>query len=111
MAALAELMHDCCGKFEITLSEPSVPAMCNTYSGWSLVTNYVPEIDYYDPAQLAHLIKCGISIERAALGDESCPIPGIVAFYNNITNAKWREIRILQNSSHGFLPEEENRIW
>ena len=109
MPALAELMKDKCDPFSIVHSYPDVPAMCNTKGCMGLTKSYVPEMDYFDPTNLAHLIKCPVTVTRASLGDEACPVPDIMTYYNALHAAK--EIRILQNSSHGFRPEEDNQIW
>ncbi len=109
--ALAELMRDICGPFVIRGSYPEVPAMCNTKGCIGLTRRYVPEIDFFDPTNLAYLIKCPVRIERAALGDESCPTPDIMTYYNALTKASKKEIRVLQNSSHGYRPEESERVW
>ena len=68
-------------------------------------------MDYFDPAMLAHLIDNPIIVTRSGLGDETCPSSAIISFFNSIRADIPREIRFLQNSSHGYVPDEVNQRW
>lgn len=72
---------------------------------------YEEGMDYFDPAILAHLIEAPIIITRSGLGDETCPSSSIIAFFNSIREGVPKEIRFLQNSSHGYMPDEKDQSW
>ena len=115
-AALATILKKHSAPFKITYVGASVPAFCN---GAGQLDNriktglpvYTEGSDYYDLALAAHLIECPIEVQRAALGDESCPATRITAFFNSIPETTVKKIKYLQNSSHGYIPDEYAQHW
>lgn len=114
--ALASILRERTGAFTLTsLSAPS-PAFGNVAGSTdnrvtSTFFTYKEGADYFDTAILATLLDTQTDIPRASLGDEVCPITTITAIYNSIPKKARREIRYIQNSSHGYLPDEEYQNW
>lgn len=77
----------------------------------SSMFTYRDGADYFDTAILATLIDSPISIFRASLGDEICTATSMSAIYNMIPENVKKEIRYVQNSSHGYIPEEDMQRW
>ena len=69
---------------------------------------YVRGIDYYDPVNHARRVHCPVVIERAGLGDYTCPPSGIAILYNQLACPK--RIRWVQGSTHGYIPPDPNQI-
>lgn len=116
VGALASILRNLVGGFKITsLSAPS-PAFGNVAGSTDRrVTStfflYQNGADYFDTAMLATMLDAPTDIPRASLGDEVCPITTITAIYNSIPENARGEIRYIQNSSHGYLPDEEYQKW
>ncbi|MBE6645609.1 MAG: hypothetical protein E7612_09600 [Ruminococcaceae bacterium] len=72
---------------------------------------YSKGVDYFDTAILSSLISDETLIHRASLGDEVCTASSMTAMYNMIPGDVKKEIRYVQNSSHGYLPDEEHQTW
>ena len=70
---------------------------------------YQEGVDYFDTAILATLIDAPTLIHRASLGDEICTATSMTAMFNMIPEGVSKEIRYVQNSSHGYLPEEAEK--
>lgn len=68
---------------------------------------YVRGIDYFDPVNHAKRIQCPVRIQRAGLGDYTCPPSGIAILYNNLKAPK--RIRFVQGSTHGYVPHAPNQ--
>ena len=77
---------------------------------WRL--KYVPGLDYYDPVFMAKRIKnAEVRINRAGLGDYTCPPSGIAVLYNNLATPK-KSIRWVQGGDHVFVPtKSEIIVW
>ncbi|MBE6700551.1 MAG: hypothetical protein E7582_01490 [Ruminococcaceae bacterium] len=95
--------------------EVTVPALCD-YAGQKLgrIRNrfgirWAENCEYFDAAHHSKFIRIPTLIGRCALGDEICVASGICAAYNNMSCEK--EIRFLQNSSHGYLPKNKDDLW
>ena len=116
LAALAPLLRKKSADFKLTSAWCNIPAFCNL-AGRTVgriptsLTMYEEGMDYFDPAILAHLIEAPIIITRSGLGDETCPSSSIIAFFNSIREGVPKEIRFLQNSSHGYMPDEKDQSW
>ena len=116
VGALASILRDLVGGFKLTsLSAPS-PAFGNVAGSTDRrVTStffvYAEGADYFDTAMMATMLDTPTDIPRASLGDEVCPITTITAIYNSIPENVRGEIRYIQNSSHGYLPDEEYQRW
>ena len=115
-AGLATLLKKHSKDFKITYVGASVPAFCNIAGQLDNrirtgLTVYNDGMDYFDTAMAAHLIDSPIEVQRAALGDESCPATHITAFFNSIPNTTVKKIKYLQNSSHGYIPDEYIQHW
>lgn len=115
-AALAEILKKHSSDFKITYVGASVPAFCNIAGQLDNrirtgITVYTDGMDYFDTAMAAHLITSPIEVQRAAMGDESCPATHITAFFNSIPKTTTKKIKYLQNSSHGYIPDEYVQHW
>ena len=77
----------------------------------STIFKYRSGADYFDTAILASLIDSPTLIHRASLGDEICTATSMSAIFNMIPSGVPKEIRYVQNSSHGYLPDEEHQMW
>ena len=115
-AGLATLLKKHSKDFKITYVGASVPAFCNIAGQLDNrirtgLTVYNDGMDYFDTAMAAHLIDSPIEVQRAAMGDESCPATHITAFFNSIPNTTVKKIKYLQNSSHGYIPDEYIQHW
>ena len=62
---------------------------------------------YFDATFHARRVKCRLSIERAGLGDYTCPPSGLAVLFNELKGEK--SIKWVQGSRHGFVPEGENQ--
>ena len=102
--------------FRILSIDAAIPAFCNL-SGYTegriktTLTNYAEGCEYFDAAIMAQLVDAPVKIPRVALGDEICPVSGIIAMFNSIPKRVKKEINFLQNSSHGYLPAAEFQDW
>lgn len=115
-AALAAILKKHSPAFKITYVGASVPAFCNIAGQLdrrirTAITVYTDGMDYFDTAMAAHLIDCPIEVQRCAMGDESCPATHITAFFNSIPDTTVKKIKYLQNSSHGYIPDEYVQHW
>ena len=77
----------------------------------SSMFTYSDGADYFDTANLSTLIDSKTSIFRASLGDDICTATSMTAIYNMIPEGVEKEIRYVQNSSHGYLPDDEHQEW
>jgi len=116
IGALATILKNYVPPFEIEQLSPGVPGFCNLAGKLdkrapSNIIDYEDGMDYYDAAHLAQLIDAPLRVIRVGLGDETCPPFGIFAMYNSIPAAVPKKISILQNSSHGYIPETEVQRW
>ncbi len=115
-AGLAELLKERSAPFSIIYVGSNVPAFCNLAGRLdgrikASVAEYCDGMDYFDTAMAAHLVNCPLEVQRAALGDESCPATHITAFFNSLPSHIARKIKYLQNSSHGYIPDEYIQEW
>ena len=62
---------------------------------------------YFDATFHARRVKCRLSIERAGLGDYTCPPSGLAVLFNELKGEK--SIKWVQGSRHGFVPAGENQ--
>ena len=60
--------------------------------------SYQPALEYYDTTSFAHLVTCQTKV-AVSLGDSTCPISGVLSFYNALTCEKL--MICSQNASHG----------
>ena len=60
--------------------------------------SYQPALEYYDTTSFAHLVTCKTKV-AVSLGDSTCPISGVLSFYNALTCEKL--MICSQNASHG----------
>ena len=116
ISALALLLKKKTNDFKITSTEANIPGFANLAGRGNdrvptYLTRYADGMDYFDPATLAHLIENPVRIPRAGLGDETCPASGIIATFNAIREGVPKEICFLQNSNHGYIPEEPVQRW
>ena len=116
LSALYPLLRERSAPFLLSGARSNITAFCNL-AGRTLgriptkLTKYEAGMDYFDPATCAHLIETPFVVTRSGLGDESCPSSSIIAFFNSIREGVPREIRFLQNSSHGYVPDEKDQMW
>ena len=97
---------------DVTLCKPNAPWLCD-FSGNKTagrMKGWRPEctaaLMYFDPVIHAKRIKCKTDVERAGLGDYTCPPSGITLFYNNLSCPK--RIKYVQGSEHhhwGAVPK------
>ena len=60
--------------------------------------SYQPALEYYDTTSFAHLVTCKTKV-AVSMGDSTCPISGVLSFYNALTCEKL--MICSQNASHG----------
>jgi len=94
----------------------SIPAFCNLAGRLdrrvpTSLTSYEEGMEYYDPVHFAPMLDAPLTVPRAALGDETCPLFGIVAMFNSVPAGTPKEINFLQNSSHGYIPDADVQQW
>lgn len=116
LGALGSILKRKTGNFNITSLSALSPAFGNVAGSTdrrvaSTFFLYKDGADYFDTAILATMLDAPCDIPRASLGDEVCPITTITAIYNSIPESVRGEIRYIQNSSHGYLPDEEYQKW
>lgn len=70
--------------------------------GWA--PQWVPALGYYDAVNHAKRIKCKVVINRAGLGDYTCPPASLAVFFNNISSTQ-KTIVWYEDSTHGFVPK------
>jgi len=102
---------------DVTVALPSITWCCDLAGAskagrltgpWRL--KYVPELDYYDPVFMAKRIKTAeVKIQRAGLGDYTCPPSGLAISYKNLATPR-KSIRWVQGSDHGFVPKKSEVI-
>jgi len=114
--ALAAILRDKTDAFSLLPLEAPSPAFGNVAGSTDRrVTStffvYSEGADYFDTAILATLLDTKTNIPRASLGDEACPVTTMTAIYNSIPKKFRGEIRYIQNSSHGYLPDPEHQEW
>ena len=94
----------------VTKANISIPWCCDM-GGTSIGRNHgewfikwVPALGYYDPVNMAKRIPkdCKVVVDRAGIGDYTCPPTGVAAFYNNLSCPK--KIVWFQGSTHGYVP-------
>lgn len=112
MCALTQFLDE---KIKIIRGVATVPALCN-YGGTTdnrlhstFNIKWTKNAEYFDSAHLATLIDCPMLIDRLGLGDSICISSGICMAFNNFKGKK--ELRFLQNSSHGYTPKAEKQLW
>lgn len=102
-------------KVNITIGRAEVPGYCNYAGptdkrlGNSFDIHWSKNAEYFDAAHMATLVESPMLIPRNALGDEVCVSSAICMAYNNFKGEK--EIRFLQNSSHGYRAKTETQLW
>ncbi|MBQ6472459.1 MAG: acetylxylan esterase [Victivallales bacterium] len=102
---------------DVTVALPSITWCCDLAGStkakrldgkWRI--QYVPGLDYYDPVFMAKRIKTAkVTIQRAGLGDYTCPPSGLAISYRNLATPK-KSIRWVQGSNHGFVPKKSEVI-
>jgi len=68
---------------------------------------WTDSLRYFDAVFHARRVKCRFSIERAGLGDYTCPPSGLAIQYNELAGEK--SVNWVQGSRHGFIPPGENQ--
>lgn len=116
VAALASILRKKTGGFTVTSVVSTSPAFGNVAASAdgrvaSTFFTYKDGANYFDTAILATCLDAPTSIPRASLGDEVCPATSITAIYNSIPQNVRGEIRYIQNSSHGYLPDDNLQKW
>ncbi|MBO5206936.1 MAG: acetylxylan esterase [Clostridia bacterium] len=116
VGALCTLLRKMAKPFEIIKHEANIPAYANISAHTegkipTYLTKYEEGVDYYDITSFAPMLEAGVVIPRVGLGDEVCPVTGIVATFNSIPAGLPREINFLQNSSHGYILDPELQTW
>jgi cephalosporin-C deacetylase-like acetyl esterase len=114
IGGLVTLLNEKRAPIDVVKIIPNIPAFCNIAGHTegrvkTYLTTYVDGVDYYDAAQFAHLIGTHVEIPRMGLGDDTCPAGGIIAMINALGGSC--DAKILQNSSHGFIPDERFQQW
>ncbi len=114
IGGLIALLNEKTTPIEIEKILPNIPAFCNIAGHTegrvkTYLTTYEEGVDYFDAAQFAHLINAPVVVERIGLGDDTCPAGGILAMLNSLGGDF--EVNILQNSSHGFIPDTRFQKW
>ena len=114
IGGLITLLNEKTTPIEIERILPDIPAFCNIAGHTegrvkTYLTTYVDGVDYYDAAQFASLITAPVDVNRIGLGDDTCPAGGIIAMLNNLGGSF--KVNILQNSSHGFIPDTRFQNW
>lgn len=114
IGGLVTLLNEKRAPIDVVKIVPNIPAFCNIAGHTegrvkTYLTTYVDGVDYYDAAQFAHLIGTHVEIPRMGLGDDTCPAGGIIAMINALGGSC--DAKILQNSSHGFIPDERFQQW
>jgi cephalosporin-C deacetylase-like acetyl esterase len=114
IGGLVTLLNEKRAPIDVVKIVPNMPAFCNIAGHTegrvkTYLTTYVDGVDYYDAAQFAHLIGTHVEIPRMGLGDDTCPAGGIIAMINALGGSC--DAKILQNSSHGFIPDERFQQW
>lgn len=114
IGGLISLLNERATPVEVEKILPNIPAFCNI-AGHTVgrvktyLTTYEDGVDYFDAAQFAHLIKAPVQVDRIGLGDDTCPAGGILAMINSLGGDF--EVNILQNSSHGVIPDTRFQMW
>ena len=99
----------------VTEANIAIPWSCDM-GGTSIGRNHgewfikwVPALGYYDPVNMAKRIpkSCKVFVDRAGIGDYTCPPTGVAAFYNNLSCPK--KIVWWQGSTHGYVPPVRER--
>ncbi len=116
VGALCTLLRKMAKPFEIIKHEANIPAYANISAHTdnripTYLTKYEPGVDYYDITSFAPMLEAGVVMPRVGLGDEVCPVTGIVATFNSIHEGLPREINFLQNSSHGYILDPNLQVW
>ena len=114
IGGLVALLNEKRTPIDVVKILPNIPAFCNIAGHTegrvkTYLTTYEDGVDYYDAAQFAHLITSHVEIGRIGLGDDTCPAGGIIAMINALGGSY--DANILQNSSHGFIPDERFQKW
>ncbi len=93
----------------VTECHPSIPWHCDVagqsrfgrlFGDWRIP--YMPGLEYFDCVNMARLIKCPVTVERAGLGDYICPPSGVSLFYRAMKCPK--AIRWFQGTTHIYVP-------
>ncbi len=116
LGALSTLLVKKTAPFKIISISANIPAFCNLAGRTdgrvpTSLTSYEEGMEYFDPAHLVRLINVPVTVPRCGLGDETCPANGIIAMFNAVPEGVKKEIRFLQNSNHGYIPEEDVQKW
>ncbi|MBO5009424.1 MAG: hypothetical protein J6D20_01805 [Clostridia bacterium] len=114
IGGLITLLNEKAAPIEVERILPNIPAFCNIAGHTegrvkTYLTTYEDGVDYFDAAQFAHLITAPVQVDRIGLGDDTCPAGGIVAMLNSLGGDF--EANMLQNSSHGFIPDTRFQKW
>ena len=115
-SALSTLLKKRSAPFTVIYAGASVPAFCNLAGSLdgriaTALTQYCDGMDYYDAALVAQFVEGPLEVQRSALGDESCPTSSILAMFNSLPKTIEKKIKFLQNSSHGYIPDEHLQYW
>ena len=83
------------------------PTLKRQFPDWGV--GETAALRYFDPVNFAKRVspKCRVEIERAGLGDYTCPPSGVAVLYNNLKCPK--KINWVQGSTHGYVPEEPHQ--
>lgn len=116
VGALMPIMKKYCAPYKSVLLQAGSPAFGDVAGHTagrvkSTFFTYQEGVDYFDTAIVASLIADPTLIHRASLGDEICTATSMTAMFNMIPSTVSKEIRYVQNSSHGYLPDEEHQMW
>ena len=101
---------------DVSAVKASIPWCCDM-GGRTTLKRQFPDwgvgetaaLRYFDPVNFAKRVspKCRVEIERAGLGDYTCPPSGVAVLYNNLKCPK--KINWVQGSTHGYVPEEPHQ--
>ncbi|MBQ8720459.1 MAG: acetylxylan esterase [Clostridia bacterium] len=116
LGALSTLLLKKSAPFKLISISANIPAFCNLAGRTdgrvpTSLTSYEEGMEYFDPVHLVRLINVPVTVPRCGLGDETCPANGIIAMFNTVPVGVKKEIRFLQNSNHGYIPEEDVQKW
>lgn len=114
-SALSTLLVKKSAPFKLVDVKANVPAFCNlagrTDKRVPGFTSYTEGMEYFDAAHLSSLLSVPVTVMRVGLGDITCPPNGITAMLNNLPKDTPYEINYLQNSDHGYIPEQDVQKW
>ncbi len=114
-AALSAILLKKLHLYTLTDIKIEMPAFCDLAGREEgrvpCLTYYTAGMEYFDAAHLAGFIDVPVRLTRVGLGDTTCAPTGIIAMFNNIPKGIYKEIRFIQNSDHGRMPDKDRQKW